>query len=327
MDNDRLHIFKSWMQYGGVDTKTKMFGGLDQKDLKDLDSEDILQARATSSIPEDRQFWKVDFEEVAKGFLSSSLADYFCIDNPPAIQKATNVLRNFLNYLLYHNVCPEYTENILAARDVVDTAEKELWLLHEADLWSPGDFNMACSTLFGGQYLNGYTGDADWRQERPDRIEIEGIRGLPDNIARKIVMFGIAGGATEEQALLFREKATTNSVEAARLEDGLLRFCFVGMKFTADIYELEGCGGIYYFDNVLGIYCSFYTVLNNGLLDGWKEPRPYIKATSNEDDMMDDDDEDNDDGPSTGEQEKNAFSNAQAATQDAMDAAIQNTAV
>lgn len=69
MDNDRLHIFKSWMQYGGVDTKTKMFGGLDQKDLKDLDSEDILQARATSSIPEDRQFWKVDFEEVAKGFL------------------------------------------------------------------------------------------------------------------------------------------------------------------------------------------------------------------------------------------------------------------
>lgn len=57
------------MQYGGVDTKTKMFGGLDQKDLKDLDSEDILQARATSSIPEDRQFWKVDFEEVAKGFL------------------------------------------------------------------------------------------------------------------------------------------------------------------------------------------------------------------------------------------------------------------
>lgn len=291
----------------------------------------------------------------------------------------------------------------MAARDVVDTAEKELWLLHEADLWSPGDFNMACSTLFGGQYLNGYTGDADWRQERPDRIEIEGIRGLPDNIARKIVMFGIAGGATEEQALLFREKATTNSVEAARLEDvsgfeiveivqpdeetkefyresapdlqiigklrakvwkdpgeppedvppdyyenfgeeefqasakgydfeflvdeGLLRFCFVGMKFTADIYELEGCGGIYYFDNVLGIYCSFYTVLNNGLLDGWKEPRPYIKATSNEDDMMDDDDEDNDDGPSTGEQEKNAFSNAQAATQDAMDAAIQNTAV
>lgn len=267
---------------------------------------------------------------------------------------------------------------------------------------------MACSTLFGGQYLNGYTGDADWRQERPDRIEIEGIRGLPDNIARKIVMFGIAGGATEEQALLFREKATTNSVEAARLEDvsgfeiveivqpdeetkefyresapdlqiigklrakvwkdpgeppedvppdyyenfgeeefqasakgydfeflvdeGLLRFCFVGMKFTADIYELEGCGGIYYFDNVLGIYCSFYTVLNNGLLDGWKEPRPYIKATSNEDDMMDDDDEDNDeevgdDGPSAGEQEKNAFSNAQAATQDAMDAAIQNTAV
>ncbi|KAI5305372.1 NADPH:quinone reductase [Ascosphaera pollenicola] len=409
MDNDRLHVFKSWMQYGGVDTKAKVFGGLDQKDLKELDAQDILQARATSSIPENRKGWKVDFEEVAKGFLSSSLAELFCVDTEETIHKATGVLRNFLNYLLYHNVCPEYADNILAARNVVDTAQKELRLVHEADLWSPGDFNMACSTLFGGQYMDGYTGDAAWHQELPDRIEIEGVRGLPDNVARKIVMFGIAGGASEEQALLFRDKATANTVEAARLEDvsgfevvevvqpdegtrefyrdsasdlqiigklrakiwkdpgeppedfppeyyetphkedfsaspkgydfeflvdeGLLRFCFVGMKFTADIYELEECGGIYYFDNVLGIYCSFYTILNNGLLDGWKEPRPYTKKTSGDDDDDEDDNEDDDDDydarreeqRDTNADEKSAISNAQNATQKALDAAVSNT--
>ncbi|KAI5289883.1 hypothetical protein KEM54_002992 [Ascosphaera aggregata] len=373
LDNERLHIFTSYMSYGGVDTKSKMFGGLDQKDLKELDADDIIQARATSSIPENRKGWKIDFEEVAKGFLyalnlnatisrSSYLPEFFALDTPELVSKATGVLRNFLNYLLYHNVCPEYADNILAARQVVDIAQKELYLVHEAAIWSPGDFNMACSTLFGGDFMGGYTGDAEWRCE--DTKETEGVRGVPDDVARKIVMFAIAGAGTEHQALLFRDKATNNTVEGTRLEDvsgfeiveiiepddevkefykesapdlqvvgklkakvwtdpgeppedfppeyyenvershgrqteladipskaydfeflvdeGLLRLCFIGMKMKADIWELEGCGGLYYFDNVLGVYCSFYTVLNNGLLDGWKEPREYFRDATDE---------------------------------------------
>ncbi|KAI5294332.1 hypothetical protein KEM52_004238 [Ascosphaera acerosa] len=366
MDNERTHVFSSWMSYGGVDMSAKMFGGLDQKDLKELDADEIIQARATSVIPENRQGWEVDFEKVAKGFLSTHVPDYFAHDTAKEVNKVTGVLRSFLNYLLYHNVCPEYADNILAARNVVDEAQTELLKIHEAALWSPGDFNMACSTLFGGELMGSYTGDAEWRKEAGDNIEREGVMGLPTDAARKIVMYAIAGAGTEEQALLFREKATENSVEAVKLEDvaafevvdivqpdeevkafyaesapdlqivgkvkarvwedpaeppedceqptglgdsndggavdygvpgggqginnawdydfeflvdeGLLRFVFRGMKLRADVWELEGCGGLYYFDKVVGIYCSFYTVLNNGLMNGWKEPRPYVKA-------------------------------------------------
>lgn len=64
-----MHIFAKYMSYGGVKVGPKMFGGNDQRDLQDMDAEDILTATAQSNIPEDRQDWVVDFELVAKGFL------------------------------------------------------------------------------------------------------------------------------------------------------------------------------------------------------------------------------------------------------------------
>lgn len=57
------------MAYGGVDVGPKMFQGVDQRDIEDMDDEDIVTATAQSTIPKDRSEWTVDFELVAKGFL------------------------------------------------------------------------------------------------------------------------------------------------------------------------------------------------------------------------------------------------------------------
>ncbi|KAI5307283.1 hypothetical protein KEM55_008363, partial [Ascosphaera atra] len=304
---------------------------------------------------------------------SSCLPEFFALDTPELVAKSTGVVRNFLNYLLYHNVCPEHSSNILAARNVVDRAQQELWKVHQATLWAPGDFNMACSTLFGGEFMESYTGDSEWRKEAEDNFETEGVRGMPDNVARKVVMFAIAGAGTEEQALRFRDLATRNEVRVVKVEgvsafevteiiepdeevkefyaenapdlqvvgklrarawtdpsepeedhppeyyekqqqqltkrgsedacrqfeffvdEGLFRHCFVGMKFTADVWEMLDCGGIYYFDNVISVLCSFFTVLDNGLLDGWKEPRELVKENSDDEGVDDADDDDGDD--------------------------------
>lgn len=69
MNIDRRNVFTKYMSYGGVDIGPKMFEGNDQRDLMDMDSEDILTAAAQASVPENRVGWDVDFEAVAKGFL------------------------------------------------------------------------------------------------------------------------------------------------------------------------------------------------------------------------------------------------------------------
>ncbi|KLJ11347.1 hypothetical protein EMPG_13384 [Blastomyces silverae] len=336
MDADRRNVFMKYMSYGGVDVGPKMFEGNDPRDLMDKDAEDILTATAQASVPENRVGWAVDFEAVAKGFLSSVLPLYIGLETEALVNMATGTIRNFLNYILLHDVCPEYTENILAARAVCDTAKEELWKAQQANCWAPGNFNMACSTLFGGYFYGFYTGGQEWSKE-------VGAEGMEDSVARKVVKFALAGAGSYEQAVRFRDLANSNELKATCVDENgfevtaitpvdsdvrdfykqhaldlqpvgklrakpwrnpglpeedlppgqicgtepsspsatyeyeffvdesVLRFCFVGMKVDTSVWELN-CG-LHYFDNVMAVYCSFYTILLNESMIGWKEPR------------------------------------------------------
>lgn len=262
------------------------------------------------------------------------LPGFIGLETEELVSMATGTIRNFLNYILYHDVCPEYHDNIMAAREVCDIAKVELWKSQQACTWAPGDFNVACSTLFGGYYYGCYTGDKEWSDDM-------GL-GMPEDTARKVAKFGIVGSGTLEQASLFRLLADSNQLKSTCLdlnglevtsvsapdpdvrdfyhsyasdlqplgkirarpwqnpkyvdyddEDGLvnntqydsakateyeffleesiLKHCFVGMKLEASVWEIN-CG-IYYIDNVLAALCSFYTVLPNESMIGWKKPR------------------------------------------------------
>lgn len=54
------------------------------------------------------------------------------------------------------------------------------------------------------------------------------------------------------------------------IEEELLQKCFVGMKFDATVTQLSF--GISYFDAIIGVHCSFYQVLPNEMMAGWREP-------------------------------------------------------
>ena len=96
------------------------------------------------------------------------------------------VIRNFLNYLLHHDVCQEYNGQINSARAICDLAEKELWKVRKASWALPGDFNIACSTLFGGCYQGLYAGDQEWAKG------MELTVGMSDQVAWRTFKFGIA---------------------------------------------------------------------------------------------------------------------------------------
>lgn len=60
-------------------------------------------------------------------------------------------------------------------------------------------------------------------------------------------------------------------VESFWLEDFILQQVFVGLKLEVVASELSI--GIKFFDQILGLYCSFYTTLHNEkVIEMWKEP-------------------------------------------------------
>lgn len=65
-------VFNKFMNYGGIESGPRMFGGSDNKDLAEHDAAEIAALTAMHFVAEDvftSDRWEVDFEGVAKGFL------------------------------------------------------------------------------------------------------------------------------------------------------------------------------------------------------------------------------------------------------------------
>lgn len=110
------------------------------------------------------------------------------------------MIRNFLNYILLHGVCPEYTQQLMCSRIICDKAEKELWAIHQLNYLLPDSFNMACSTIYGGHFKNKYLPVGDpWRPADRDIAEF-GIQilGMEDKEAQRIFKTAISLIGTEE---------------------------------------------------------------------------------------------------------------------------------
>jgi Argonaute siRNA chaperone (ARC) complex subunit Arb1 len=204
-------------------------GGLDAKAIDSMDAQEIAVMTATDYVGRDKSStgtlgqnseWVVDFEGVAKGYLyvltirpssnflilrglpllahvpvlsSHKVPNSFDITNPNEIKLCTSLIRNFLNYILHHNVCPEYSEQVFSARAICSLAEQELTAVVAVSHRLPGDFNMACSALFGGRYKGLYSGNQEWAKDMGFTV------GMSDERARKVVHAGLAAMGTLEQ--------------------------------------------------------------------------------------------------------------------------------
>ena len=266
----------------------------------------------------------------------------FDLCTPERIQLCTSTISNFLNYLIHHDVCAEYRDDIDATRALCRQAEKELWQIVRANAMLPGNFNQACSIIYGGSYQNNYIGDQDWAQG------LEEHKGMDPKLARHTFKYGFTANASDEMYERYKSQAASRSIgitssidtglevteliladrqtlkiydhqSAAGLralgklkartwyhpgdpdedlteeeeqaggvtsrevkeyefwvEDELLQRCFVGMKLETTVRHLSF--GLDFFEDVTGLYCSFYRILPNELMLGWKEPGPRLAA-------------------------------------------------
>ncbi|GAW25522.1 putative argonaute siRNA chaperone complex subunit Arb1 [Rosellinia necatrix] len=160
----RSAIFDKYLFLGGIDASQRQFTGmaLDTDALVEADREQIRTMTAVDFVggngcrfydDNDRDDWEVDFEAIVKGFFSRTITDWFLYDDE-AIRLAADLIKNFLNYVLMHDVCPEYASNVLAARNVCDIAPVELRCMHELILGLPGSFNSAARSLFCDGIVN-----------------------------------------------------------------------------------------------------------------------------------------------------------------------------
>ncbi|KAL3470923.1 Argonaute complex, subunit Arb1 [Aspergillus californicus] len=213
IESDRLAVFLKYLIYGGIDVGPKMFAGVDDRDMKGMDKDEILLARGQTSVNQDNSHLPIDFNAVVKGYLTSYFPFFFNPESEDMIKLATVTIRGFFSYLLYHNVFPEYTANINEARTSCDIASKELWKNQQLMANGPGDFNTACSTLFGGFNHNMYVEVNQWENPK-DRII-----HMTKDMARKVVKFGLAVSGTNEFASWYHHMDESGSLKATMFED------------------------------------------------------------------------------------------------------------
>jgi len=96
--------------------------------------------------------------------------------------------------VVYHNVCPEYSDDVKEALKLCDLAEKELVLCAYVSNLLPGAWNTACSTLYGGAYAGMCDPEATW-----DDVPRPIMAGLDPDIAKKLVVVGLSRLGTPEQ--------------------------------------------------------------------------------------------------------------------------------
>lgn len=135
---------------------------------------------------------------------------FFNPDSEESIKFTTDTLHNFYTYLLFHEVFPEYEEDILEARRTCNLAEVELYKSLQLVRNGPGRFNEACSTLFGGSFFVERLPEG-WGEEDDDKISLED--------ARNIIKFAIAGASPHENAVRFQELANKDAFTTEKVED------------------------------------------------------------------------------------------------------------
>lgn len=132
------------------------------------------------------------------------------------IRAKTNIIRNFLNYLLHHDVCPEYKTQIFAARAVCDLTDAELPKAMKAQSLFPGDFQTACSEIFGGVYQGTYAKNPEWAPEA------ESYAGMSPEVAQQTFRIGLATQVSDEVAQCYKAQNVARDLKTLKVYNAYL---------------------------------------------------------------------------------------------------------
>lgn len=204
LNPERRDAFYKWLHYGGIKIGTNPFSS--GHDEENMDKAEIAAIKSKVRIPDavrealesadiDDPTYVVDFLGCTRGFLSYRVSAIYYFSKREDVELITTTIERFMDYLMQLDVCPEHKDQVLATRNFCRGATDELWHTRQAQQWLPGDFNVACSTLFGGNYGKMYDGKTYWGEIQPGESAFVGF--TPEQ-ATQIVGYAIAGAADDK---------------------------------------------------------------------------------------------------------------------------------
>ncbi|KAK4169677.1 Argonaute complex, subunit Arb1 [Cladorrhinum sp. PSN259] len=164
LEGDRNKLFSEYLLLGGVDATVRQFNSSakisdetlqesSKSEIREMISDDVItRGRETDSAyaryfnPNFPDHWDVDFTGVASGFLSEHIVRQVGNDIV-MIAIAADVISNFLKYVLHHDVCPEYEDDINNALEVCDVAVEEAQAIAAICEMLPSPFSTALRVL------------------------------------------------------------------------------------------------------------------------------------------------------------------------------------
>uniref|UniRef100_L7ITA2 Argonaute siRNA chaperone complex subunit Arb1 n=1 Tax=Pyricularia oryzae (strain P131) TaxID=1143193 RepID=L7ITA2_PYRO1 len=160
LDSTRDLMFSRYLNMGGIDTSQRQFtgaNGISKEDLAGLSKAEKRMAAANDVInrrgDDPRWFtpgdegWTVDFAGVVAAYLSTRLP-FDVAGEQDMMALGVDTILNFINYVIKHDVCPEYEADLARARAVCKLAKIEFPLINRALAGGMGQFNYACRTIF-----------------------------------------------------------------------------------------------------------------------------------------------------------------------------------
>lgn len=236
-----------------------------------MDKDEIAAAASRVSIPDEVRSdlestgstapkYAVDFLGCAQAFLSRPASGMFGYETKERVKILTSTIERFMDYLMQHDICPEYQPDVLKTRDFCREATEQLWSIGEAHRWLPGEFNIACSTLFDGNYARDYDGETYWGDQNPGEAVFV---GLTQEKATQIIGFGIVGTASNEVYQKYSELLEKGGGEALEVVKVIRDQGFEIVKID---YPTQDCKDLYTQNSV------DYRPLGRITAKSWRDP-------------------------------------------------------
>lgn len=292
--DSRKRVFDHYLRYGGINVGPNAFQGratsADQGPEGEVDW-DAAKAH-TDHVPEEEdEDLYVSFSEVAQAYLGN----YFTRSSLNiGVQDATDapmIVDAFLRYLQIRNVCPEYADDLIKAREITARAKIELPKCKHLVYLLPGNFNKACSILYDGKLSAAAEVDSDWMAGANRKMRammgsfLDDVMGMSVSEARSLVKTIIPEHSnrvvTDERVNLLVQVASIGEVSqdasdetlvpirlaayadrsdtyTIYFEKSLLEHLLEGMVFKATMKKLDS--GHWYLDSAVEVQPTFYMV-------------------------------------------------------------------
>ncbi|KAK4177115.1 Argonaute complex, subunit Arb1 [Triangularia setosa] len=162
LDSVRNQIFTQYLMVGGIDATVRQFQGADKLpddlvrestkgELREMISDDVIHRGGGGGgrfyHPATPEHWDVDFTGVVAGFMSHKIID-MSGGEMEMVWIASSTIQNFLKYLILHDVCSEYADDIDRAIKLCDQGFEENGLVSNALTMVPGAFNRSVAALY-----------------------------------------------------------------------------------------------------------------------------------------------------------------------------------